>query len=291
MDWSAIILKIFLFLVQLVILVFYIVSAIRNRQYFKEYWKPGPFLGTVIFLLLLPNLVLTLVYFDPAAYYKSTGGVGEPPEYLKFGLMIGFAIGIIWQVLRIGWNMVLYVVAAAEWKKLGQQTFQIFEQGKLLWKPILASFVFGIIAGLASTMIFYCLGIKEGEIITQMKQFFPNIDEVGLWIRIPLFSFFVVSAAIAEELVFRGGFLAFIVNKCSNKPLLMSFFIMLLSLIWALMHIPNTSAPLLKVLQIFFLGLIFSEFARRYGVKTAIAGHVGLNVGSVALGFALVSIN
>jgi len=42
-----------------------------------------------------------------------------------------------------------------------------------------------------------------------------------------------------------------------------------------------------KLSQIFVVGVVLCEFARRVSVEAAIAGHLGLNLTSVLLAFAL----
>ena len=48
--------------------------------------------------------------------------------------------------------------------------------------------------------------------------------------------------------------------------------------LWSVLHLLNTDLLLVKFGQIFIVGLVLSEFARRAWVEAAIAGLVGLNL-------------
>ena len=48
--------------------------------------------------------------------------------------------------------------------------------------------------------------------------------------------------------------------------------------LWSVLHLLNTDLLLVKFGQIFIVGLVLSEFARRACVEAAIAGLVGLNL-------------
>jgi membrane protease YdiL (CAAX protease family) len=212
-------------------------------------------------------------------------------EFLTFAVWIGFAIGILFQILRIGWHMFLYVVAVAEWQKTGQRRFSLAEKWrKWPWSQIIAAFAFGIFAGAVSIVVFFMLGVQEGEFLIQLKQLFPTAETSGWFIRIPIVFLFLITAAISEEFVFRGGIWAFFVFKYRDNRIVLTLLMVAISLVWALMHISNTSAPLIKVTQIFILGLLFAEFARRSCVQSAIAAHIGLNISVASLAFILASI-
>ena len=56
-------------------------------------------------------------------------------------------------------------------------------------------------------------------------------------------------------------------------------------LVWALFHLGNTDSPLVKITQIFLIGLALTEMARRMGLEAALAAHISLNLCSVVFGF------
>ncbi len=114
---------------------------------------------------------------------------------------------------------------------------------------------------------------------------FPAAASASPLVTIPVFCLFVIAVAISEELVFRGGILALVVRSTRNRHVLRFLGIIAISLLWGLVHIPNTSIPEIKVAQIFIIGLVLAEIARRSCIHSAIAAHIGLNLTSVALSF------
>ena len=74
-----------------------------------------------------------------------------------------------------------------------------------------------------------------------------------------------ISAAIVEELAFRGGLLAFLLRITGNRTLYAWVWIIVTAFLWALLHYLNTDNPGLKLAQIFILGVAFGFMARRWG--------------------------
>jgi membrane protease YdiL (CAAX protease family) len=266
----------------------YLVLAILDRRGFRRHWKVGLLLGLVIFALALPSTALSLLHFDPSALMEQVGHSGEMSVVLRISLVVGMFIGLVLHLGRVGWVMALYVTGAVEWGKAGRPgalegAFRTSTQRRELF----AAFCFGVAAGSASILLFFLLGVDEGVVISRLRELFPGLEQTSWWVLIPVVVMFMTSAAITEELVFRGGLLGLTAGRDGGRRGLFILAAVVLSAAWAVLHLPNTSAPLVKFAQIFLLGLCFSALARRSSVYAAIAAHVGLNLTAGLLAFAL----
>jgi membrane protease YdiL (CAAX protease family) len=114
---------------------------------------------------------------------------------------------------------------------------------------------------------------------------FPHIKEVNPIITIPIASLALSVPAIIEELTYRGAIFGFLLRLSRNNRWAIVASTLFVSLIWALGHLSNTNAPLIKCIQIFIIGIVFCEFARRISIESAIASHIALNVTIVILAF------
>ena len=183
--------------------------------------------------------------------------------------------------------MVVYHVAAAEWEKVRPDAFPLLAKtGKAPWRWVLGASAFGAAAGALSVVIFVAMGVEEGEEIKELLKLFPDAEEASLWLKVPVVVLAISAPAIAEELTFRGGILGFLLRLSGNNRLAVAGSIIAVSLVWSLIHIPNTDAPLMKCAQIFIIGIAFAEFARRSCIEAAIAGHLALNLAVAATAFA-----
>ncbi|UCD29426.1 MAG: CPBP family intramembrane metalloprotease [Planctomycetota bacterium] len=265
--------------IQITVVIVYVVMAIQNRQYFKKYWKPGLFLAILLFFMVLPSSIFSLVYIDALVF----------SEEMRPAFLIGLAVGFFILIIRIGWHMILYFVAAAEWEQAGSTVFAMEQaQRGLPRREMIEAFSFGICAAVLTYAVFIPLGVQEGPIFAKFRDFFPAADSASLLVTIPIVTLFVTAFAISEELVFRGGILGLVVRRTGENRVIRYIAISAISLLWALAHIPNTSVPEVKVVQVFIIGLILAEIARRSCIQSAIAAHIGLNLGSVGLTFVLI---
>jgi membrane protease YdiL (CAAX protease family) len=277
------------------ILVLYICLAVRNQHTFKKHWKPGFLLGLVLFFMIVPSIVYAAIHFEPSALFENAADSAPSSEANEFAILTGIAIGFtvmfVIHILCIGWHMVLYVVSASEWAKTRTLTFLTHVgEKKLPWLQITCAFAFGIFSGFVSIIVFNFLGVREGEMFNDIRRFFPALATSSSVVSLLVSILAVTHFAIAEELVFRGGIFAFLISKARNNRLAIIASLVVVSLTWALAHIPNTNAPLLKITQIFIIGLFLGEFARRSCIETAIAAHIGLNVSAVTIEFVLANI-
>ena len=262
---------------ELAIVAFYIVLAVIDRRQFKKRWKPGLVFGLVLFPMFIPGIVFGLAYFDDP----------NMPENMH-GVVLAFAAvgAILFQVAKIGWHMVLYVVAASEWQRaspcgpLGGRA-----RTPVSWGRLAGGFAFGAVAAVLTVAVFTAMGVKEGRMFADFQRMFPGVESASPLVVIPTVSLLVTALAISEELVYRGGMMALVVRKSRGRPMLRYLGVTVITFVWALAHAPNTDAPLMKMTQIFVIGIVLAEIARRDSLRTAIAAHVGLNLTAVPLAF------
>jgi len=263
------------------IFAFVVVRAIMLRFAFSKYAWQGLFVSGLCLLLALPSEILKLCHLDAR-------GILPPGNAELSAILQGpvFTVGVILGVgflflLQCAWNLVAYVVAAAEWDRAGRQAFPLLARARPDARPYVLMACFGVFVGLASCVTFHAYGVDVGESVKQMQRLFPGMDNVAYAIQIPVWMLAFIAPAVLEEVVYRGVLLGFLL-RVLRRPLVP---VVLTAFLWALLHLGNTDAPGLKCLQIFVTGLVLGAAARRYSVEAAIAGHVGLNLTAVLAGY------
>jgi membrane protease YdiL (CAAX protease family) len=257
--------------------------SILHRGVFRRHFKAGLVLGVMCLALMLPNVTFAMFFLEPAELIGE--GPGEPASrFRQLWLRIGMILGGLLVLLRVGWYMLEYYAAAAEWRHFKPDPFPIL-QGRedRRFGTLFAALGFGLMAGILSIVAIKALGVDVGEGIKHLQQLFPRAMGAPLAVRLPVFVLAACALAVAEELAFRGVLLGWLLRIGRPRGAYAVLMIALVSLLWALLHIPNTNAPVLKCGQIFVIGLFLGEFARRWSVEAAMAGHLALNATVVAL--------
>ncbi len=257
--------------------------SILHRDVFHRHFKAGLVLAVMCLALMLPNVTFSMFFLEPAELIGE--GPGEPGGgFPELWLHIGMILGVLLVVLRVGWYMLEYHAAAAEWRHFKPDPFPILQgrEDRRLG-ALFAAVAFGLVGGVLSIVAIKALGVDVGEGIKHLQQLFPRAMGAPLAVRLPVFVMAAGALAVAEELAFRGVLLGWLLRIGRRRGAYAVLMIALVSLLWALLHIPNTNAPLLKCGQIFVIGLFLGEFARRWSVEAAMAGHLALNATVVAL--------
>ena len=254
----------------------YVMLAIVNRQQIKKHWKPGLVLSSTIMAMLIPSVIFGIVHLDRSSI----------DEGILILLIVGIFIGVIIQILKLGWHMIIFVVGEAEWKKT-EWGLDLTDEEKRspTWRQLVGPFMIGVAAAVVSTVVFYFMDVKEGELMVIIQKFFPTAATAPAIVSVPVTCLFMMAAAISEELSYRGGILAFILRITRKNRLLTWIGILLLNLPWALAHIPNTNHPPAKVAQMMILGVIFTYLAKHRSMRAAIAAHIGLNLAAATIAF------
>ena len=141
--------------------------------------------------------------------------------------------------------------------------------------------VVGLVNLIATLFVFHYFQVKEPPADPEFVKLFPNFTQMSPAVLAVPLACFAGSAAVVEELIFRGGILGFLLRITRNNTVLAWVFITAVALVWAVLHYPNTTSPFLKIMQIFTLGIALGAMTRQWGLGSAIAGHVTLNIGAV----------
>lgn len=262
-----------------------IVVAVLNARRFRAHWRVGLAIGIVCLLLALPGVVFGLLHFRMPA---QPAGPNLPKEFMGFAVAMGMVIGLMILVMKVGWHMVVYCAAAAEWERLSRGGFPLLQRrGPAPWRGMIVAAVLGIMGGGLSTAVFVALDVERSQVLEMLQRLFPGADAAPALVRLPVALLAFTVPAIVEELVFRGAVLGFFLRAARGRRGLVVAAFVVVSLLWAAIHLMNTAAPLVKCTQIFVIGLAFCELARRWCVEAAIVGHISLNVTAAVLAFVI----
>lgn len=252
--------------IQMLIVGVYIVLSWKNRQLLKPHYKIGLLLAATIFACKAPGIIYNLL--------KISEILGDR---LTVQMKIGFALGFGFEFLLMGWYATIYAVGAHLWLKARPvcSYFDIKKTPQYL-QPYLVPATIGVAAGILSVVILKATGVEsQGKILNNLAN--PAVTP-ALFPGVILMILTLTAAAMAEEITFRGGIIAYLIWKFRNNTFGQAASVAVVSLAWALMHLSNTSSPGIKISQIFLIGILFFEIARRYGLKGSITAHVCFNI-------------
>lgn len=271
------------FAVEILLFALTIVLFVLNIKTFRQHYKTGLVIGSAMFLLYLCLVIFILATFDSSAILSRLNNSDDLNGFFKYCVYLGVILGIGLLFVKIGWHMMIYSVAAAEWSKIRANAFQIFRPaGPISWRPIAGAAIFGVAAAIVSLLVFDYLGVKETDPGLFLKEFTKGIKgPVGLAVLILA----LMVPSVMEELAYRGVLLGFLLRLSKDNRILIAGSTVLVALFWSIGHIYNTDTPSIKCLQIFIIGIVLSEFVRRSSIESAIIGHVCLNTTCVVIYF------
>jgi membrane protease YdiL (CAAX protease family) len=236
-----------------------VVLFIVNRARFKQFYKTGLAIGIIAFGLNLPFQVLTALSLDIGKMLESfsTPGPEITPDFISAMQAVMVGVTVFSLIVAVGLAMLSYTVAAAEWEKLRLRPFPLLMRtGEKAWGRIGIAALVGVAGAFVSLAFIRLLNVKENDVFQEI--FSGSVSLPIVW-KFVISLLFVSAAALTEEILYRGA------------------------LLWAVMHLLNTNTPTFKVAQVFVLGVILAELARRWSLEAAIACHLSLNVVSLAL--------
>lgn len=248
-----------------------VVLGLRHRELLTR-WRSGLRIGALLFFASLPASIFTMAHLDP------TRLAGSDDPFTRFCLQLGAMLGLGLLACKIPWHGAAWSGAAAQWEAVSPGSFEGPLRGRARWKHRLLCGLFGMAAGIASVCIFALAGTTEGKGLERARQLFPGAAEAPLPLRLFVTMTSLVGIACAEEITFRGCLQGLFLQGAGRRSFPRALAVALASLLWTLLHVYNTTQPLLKCGQIFLLGLAFGELARRHGFDRAIWAHCGLNV-------------
>ena len=283
-DWAEMLMVLgTMVLLSVAIALTVVVIVLRFMEGIRR-WKTGLVVGGVVLLLNLPMMLIVLVIASQAF------------EYPGLVMVIGVFMCVGISVWLLMWRMMVYGAGAASWARVHEGGYVILDKGRLggrgrenAWRRVLWGFGIGGVFCLLTVVGFDLLGVESGEMMQMFAGDEGNAGERAeaggdMAVTVLLLLSVVTTAAFGEELVFRGVLLPWLAELFGWKPgREMGFWlsVLVVSFLWSTIHWPNTNMPVVKLLQIFVVSLAFCWMARKWGVESAIAGHLGLNVPAV----------
>lgn len=262
------------------IFVFSIVVICLNFSAIKRAWRMGLVVSFVVLFFTVSTYAITLSLRGMEQFDELRANLNDPPLALILMFMV-LLLGVL-SLLQAGWYVLVFCAGVGEWDRARLPGYALLMRGeRSAWKGIGLGALFGTFAGVVSTVVLVWLGIGIGPMLVEFAELMGHIDRLAWPYRLALYSLMVVGPAITEELAFRGLMLGFLLRIGGDRRWLAVLSIVFVSFLWSLLHIPNTDMPVVKCLQIFLIGLVLGELARRRGMEAAIAGHVMLNVSAV----------
>lgn len=254
----------------------------------RGHLKAGLWVGLLCVAMQTPATILAITCMDVDQLAARFGAALPDKEMAVFFVWIGVVLGIGLLALKVFWYAAVYHVAASEWEQVNPDALPVLRRtGRKPWVAILMGLLFGVAAGCLSAVVFAALGADASDSVKELLALFPGLESVDPLVYAPAMFLTVAAIAVAEELLFRGALFGLMVRIGRNNCLVVVVSAVVVSLLWAVMHYENSNMPLLKMGQIFALGLAFCAFARRGRIEIAIAAHVGLNVAAVAAALAI----
>ncbi len=280
---GLVLLALFLSFLQMGLLAFAITLFVVHRKRIREFFKPGLVFGVVCFAFNLPLSLFILSAIDFGALMPMAN-LG--PAFTDMFSLIVVIVSIISSIGGIAVVMFHYVIAAAEWDGLRPRPFPVFmKTGEKAWGRIGIAALVGAGAAVVSMILGKILKVGAGDILRIQEDLLVNFKALPELLQLVLMLLYVISAAVSEELLYRGALFGFLCRISKNRMSWLLASIFAVSLLWAFMHVLNTDNPAFKLAQVFILGTVFAEFARRWSLESAMAAHISLNVTAVMLGY------
>ncbi len=267
-----------------VILIVLIVSVVLHRSFFKQHWKSGLIIGAVAALLIVPMLIGQMITVDPARAFETFAPDMPRDQHTVATVAFYAAMGasIVFTLAKAGWWMLVFVAAAGAWAAVRPGRLAGLMPGQPMpWAKVALGAFVGVVVAVVTGVVFMLLEVGLSNVLEKQADLFaPSADAMGP-VMLVLAIMAVSGIAIVEELIFRGALLGSLLKWAGDQPLAMAAWIVLVSLVWAAMHLLNTDAPLIKMTQIFIMGLILAWLTWWGGLSSAIAGHVALNITAI----------
>ncbi len=247
----------------------------------RRHFKTGLVVALLCFVLAAPSQFMMLKSLDMTEMLRARG---LPPGGGGANLIMAAAIAVAVAIMLFGipWRIGGYSVAMAGWERVRKLPAQEPPPEATEGQPSLVGpLLFGVAAGVVSTFLFWALDVQEGEALRQFREMFKGLETVPPLVLILATIPAVTAVAVGEEIIFRGVLLSSLVTVFKAHRGLSIGAVVFVSALWSVAHIPNTDAPVMKLTQVFVIGIVLGEYARRRGLHAAIAGHVGLNVVAV----------
>jgi membrane protease YdiL (CAAX protease family) len=260
-----------------------LLMLVWHRERLLPHWRRGAVVAFLVLMLAVPQHIGTLVFLDPQALFEGEGGLGVGAlggGAARVGLFVSMMFGT---ALRMVWYGLLTCLAVSEWQRLRPARPLLGDELPPRWRRLLVGLGIGTLLGGLTVLAFDAAGVDAGRAIEDLKEYFPALAEGPAVARVAVALPLAVSAALVEEIVFRGVLLGALLRAGKEAPGIVLASVLATSVAWACLHLSITDMPGIKLLQIFFFGLILAELARRWSLESAIAAHLGLNLTGLGL--------
>jgi membrane protease YdiL (CAAX protease family) len=285
-DFIDVLVGLMLLGVQGCIFIGFIMVACFSIREFRVTWRGGLLFGGLAALVALPSSIIALIYLDLGRLFEAQTPPGQAPampaEMYPIIKVLGGVFGLVIVAMGVGLRGVYYHVAANEWARIrGNRKEGLLGPRQSRVLGLLVGMAVGLLCLKATVVAFEYWQVGDSEEVDRYERLFPGLAESSRWIQGAAFLSLASAAALIEEMVFRGGILGFFLRITGNKTVWAWCIIAGVAFLWAILHIPNTNKPAAKVLQIFLMGLACGGLMRRWGLGSAVAAHLALNVVSV----------
>jgi len=242
-------------------------SAVKHWRHTVDNAASAALLAGIVVWLVLPMDVVLISWPHEAGVTGFGASVGG-----AFAVLGGFLAlcTIVFQVV-----VAIRLADAHPYPMLYRRT----ERGRGL---MLAAVIGGAL-GAISVWAFARIGVQPGPGFEQWREFMAHPTR-GAYAR-PAVALTVLSAAISEEVTFRGIIQPWLARRLGmlgrGAPLVA---IIATSMLWATTHVDNTTMPTVKLAQVTVLGVVFGTLSRKFSVEASIVGHLAVNAVAVAGG-------
>jgi membrane protease YdiL (CAAX protease family) len=256
-----------------------LVAALVLWKETKPVLGRGFLLSGLIALLQLPSVIVTMLFLDVKGM-----AAGAPPEFTRLVAVIAAAATVAGFVIAFLYGALQVAVARIAG---GPAALPLLLRGGAPWAGWGVAAAFGVLAGAISLALFHLVGAQPGVIFRQLATLFPRLQMVPRPALMALSLATVLAAALSEELLYRGVVQAGLIRLLGGRLWAVVLSIVLTSAAWAVPHLLNVDQALLKLAQVFVLGLALGALSRRFSVEAAMIAHATLNLVAGVGGFLL----
>lgn len=255
-----------------------LIVALSRWQRAKAAFRRGLIPVALAVLLSLPFELIIGWHTDVSKFTP----VHIPRELIETLRYVGVFSALLSAAMGFGVRM-FQVPACVVLARDGHQPFPGLLGNGFRWRSIGLAAGIGALGAAISIPLFALLHVGYGEVFKQLQELYhidleaPSVLWGGMF---PL----ALGAAISEELLYRGVLQQGLCKLFKQSRAGVVAAVCISSLVWALAHIGSTDNNLLKVIQIFVLGLAFGWLSRRHSLESSIAAHLSMNLFSVVVG-------
>ncbi|MEZ4229357.1 MAG: CPBP family intramembrane glutamic endopeptidase [Polyangiaceae bacterium] len=264
--------------VMYVLMLFAMVVGISRWQQLKATFRRGTLPVITAVLLGLPFDLVIGWHTD----MSRLTGLHIPTDMVATLRYVGVVSALVGVVFGFAFR-VFQVPAAVHLARAGHEPFPGLLQGTPRWRSLGLGALIGGIGAAVSVPLFAWLRVGYGEVFKQLQELYHlDLDEPSLlWGALfPM----ALGAAISEELIYRGILQQGLSKLFKQSRAGVVIAVCVSSLVWALAHIGSADNNLLKVVQIFLLGLAFGWLCRKHSLEASIVAHLSMNFFSVVVG-------